>query len=321
MRLRPDPRSGIYYVFFPGEKKRSLRTKDKATAKRLYREIEREYLRGNIINLDLNAGTTLSEFKKFYVNDPERADLSISTHRNDELSLRLFIEFIGDRPLDYIGNDHIVKFKQACINKGNKPVTVNTYLTRIQAALNYAAENGFIKTVPKIKKFKLAKRLPRFILPEDVEKLLAEADKSKPEMARIIRFALFTGTRRGEIIKCRYEHIKDGCIKVVGKGNKERLIPLVSYAKNVLAFQDFGKIFSYDHTSTLSNYFRGIARSAGIKARFHDLRHTAATHMLSKGIPLEVVQKIMGHEDIRTTQIYGEVLPEVLKKQMRKLEL
>lgn len=310
----------IYYVEFPGGQRRSLKTRDGRIAKGLFRDIKREYLRGNLIKLDTHSGTTLSKFKSFYIKDPERSDLSPDTHRADELALRNFMDAVGDIPLKSIDKHHIVEFKQACITKGNKPVTVNTYLTRIRAALNYAAENDLIDNVPKIKKFKLGHTLPRFISPDDLEKVLAEADKTKPEMARIIRFALFTGARRGEIVKCRYEHIKDDCIKLFGKGNKERLVPLVSYAKDVLKRQHFGKIFSYRHTSTLTNYYRKITRSAAVESRFHDLRHTAATHMLSKGIRLEVVQEIMGHADIRSTQIYGKILPDVLKKEMEKLE-
>ncbi len=318
--MRLFQQRGIYYVEFPGGKRRSLKTRDGREAKRLLREFRKQQLLGKLIRLENHTGITISEFKTYYINDPERSDLSPDTHRADELALRNLIETIGDIRLKNIGKDHLIEFKQACITKGNKPVTVNTYLTRIRAALNYAAENEFIDKIPKIKKFKLAQSLPRYMYPEDVDKILTEADKKKPEMARIIRFSLYTGARRGELIKCRYEHIKDDVIKFFGKGNKERIVPLVSYAKAVLKSQHFGKIFSYQHTSTLSNYYRKLTRSAGVVSRFHDLRHTAATHMLSKGIPLEVVQKIMGHADIRTTQIYGEVLPVVLKKEMEKLE-
>lgn len=318
--MRLFQQRGIYYIEFPGGQRRSLKTRDSREAKGLLREIRKEQLLGNLIKLDTNFGITISEFKTFYINDPERSDLSPDTHRADELALRNFIEIIGNIRLKNIGKDHIVEFKQACLTKGNKPVTVNTYLTRIRAALNYAADNDFIDEVPKIKKIKLGHSLPRYIVPDELQKILAESDKRTPEMARIIRFALYTGARRGELVKCRYEHIKDGSIMFFGKGNKERLVPLVSFAKAVLNLQNFGKIFSYRHTSTLTNYYRRITRSAGVVSRFHDLRHTAATHMLTKGIPLEVVQKIMGHADIRTTQIYGEILPAVLKKEMEKLE-
>ena len=73
--------------------------------------------------------------------------------------------------------------------------------------------------------------------------------------------------------------------------------------------------------STLSNYFRDkIVRKIGVKARFHDLRHTAATTMLANGIDLEMVQKILGHTDIRTTQVYADILQENIKRQLSKMQ-
>jgi len=98
------------------------------------------------------------------------------------------------------------------------------------------------------------------------------------------------------------------------------LIPLVNQVIEIIANQNIGKIFSYQHTSTVSNYYREITRAAGVQSRFHDLRHTAATRMLTVGIPLEVVQKILGHKEIRTTQIYSQVVQERLKIEMEKLK-
>jgi len=98
-------------------------------------------------------------------------------------------------------------------------------------------------------------------------------------MFRVINFALFTGCRRAEIVRARYEHIKGDTITVRGKGDKERSFYLLPQA--LPDRKKRGKIFRYQHVSTLSNYFRDkIVRKIGVKARFHDLRHTAATTML-----------------------------------------
>ena len=138
-------------------------------------------------------------------------------------------------------------------------------------------------------------------------------------MYRIINFALFTGCRRSEIVRARYEHITGETITVKGKGEKERSFLLLPQA--LADKKDIGKIFKYGHVSTLSNYFRDkIVRKIGVQARFHDLRHTAATTMLSNCVRLEVVQKILGHSDIRTTQIYADVLQEQIAKQMDKMK-
>ncbi len=310
----------VYYIEFPGGKRRSLKTKDGRKAKGLFREIEKERLRGNLIKLEKNAGVTLGRFKKLYINDPERSDLSGSTSRADELALRKLMDITGDIPMDHITKTHIIKFKHANIENGVKPVSVNSYLGHIKAALNYAKTNEYIKTVPAIKMFKLGDKIPRVISEYDIDKILEQARKTKPEMYRIIQFALYTGARREEIVLAKYEHIRGGSIKILGKGKKERIVPLVKYAREILEDQQIGKLFSYNHVSTVSNYYRKITREAGVESRFHDLRHTAATLMLSKGVDLAVVQKILGHADIKTTQIYAEVLQAMLEKEMKKLE-
>ncbi|MCK5783854.1 MAG: tyrosine-type recombinase/integrase [Desulfobacterales bacterium] len=310
----------IYYVEFPGGKRRSLKTKDGRKAKGLFREIQRETLLENLKEFDRPTGTSLSQFTKLYLLDPERQELSDKTLKADDLALRKLIGVIGDIQLANIKKGHIASFKASCKAQGNKPVSINTYLRHIRAALHYAANNDYIEAVPLIKIIKTGKPLPRVISQEDVDKILAEAEKTKPELYRIIQFALFTGARREEIIKMKYEHISAGSIKIFGKGNKERLTPLVKPAKEVLENQHFGKIFSYQHVSTISNYYRETTRAAGVVSRFHDLRHTAATNMLNKGIPFEVVQSILGHADLRTTQLYAKVMQETVRKEMKKME-
>lgn len=106
---------------------------------------------------------------------------------------------------------------------------------------------------------------------------------------------------------------------MVGKGDKERSFYLLPQA--LPDRKDIGKIFRYSHVSTLSNYFRDkIVYPLELNVRFHDLRHTAATTMLANGIDLEMVQKILGHTDIRTTQLYADVLQENIEKQMQRMK-
>lgn len=320
LNMRLFQKRGVWYIELPGRKRRSLGTKDAREAKGLFRDLKREYLRGNLIQLEKQTGASLSDLKHRYIKSPERADLSEKSLTADELAIRTLMNVTGDIPVDHITANTISKFKQFCAGRDMKPVSINTHLRRIRAALNFAIDNGLrSEPAPKIKLVKTGSALPRIIETSDLEKILSVAKEQKPEMYRIIQFALFTGTRRNEIITARYEHIHDGSIVIYGKGNKERLIPLVDQVFEIIGRQDIGKIFSYEHTSTVSNYYREITRAAGVQSRFHDLRHTAATRMLTVGIPLEVVQKILGHKEIRTTQIYSQVVQDRLKIEMEKL--
>jgi len=309
-----------YYIELPGGKRKSLKTKDKRLATQLFSKIKKEYLQGKIFNLEKQSAPLISEFIQQYINHPDRINLSKKTHVADSLAFRKLIDAIGDKQLNRIKTDHIAEFKEICTAQGIKPVSINTYLRHIKAGLNWAKEKEIIKEVPKIKYNKLADKLPRVIEPAAIEKILEYAKDNKPEMYRVITFALYTGCRRTEILNFRYEHIKNNIATIYGKGNKERIIPLVAPALEVIGpLQNIGKVFYYKNATTISLYFRNIVRSCGFNARFHDLRHTSATQMLKSGIKLEVVQKILGHAELRTTQIYAKVVSETLEKEMQKL--
>lgn len=311
---------GIYYIEGPGGKRKSLKTRDKRVADQLYIKFQKGQLMANLFKLEQKNKTTISDLSELFAKDPDRSDLSADTHRADELALRSLMDIIGNKDLNNIRAKDIVEFKAACKSRGLSPHSINSYLRHIKSALRYAAEGKLIDEVPKIKTAITGIKLPRVMDLDDVEKLLDYTKGKKPEMFRVIQFVLYTGLRRSEIIKARYEHIAHGNITIYGKGNKERLIPLADQALLALKRQDVGKIFSYEHVSTISNYFRILTRACGIKARFHDLRHTAATQMLKSGIPLEVVQKILGHTEIRTTQIYADVVVQTMKNELKKLE-
>ena len=147
------------------------------------------------------------------------------------------------------------------------------------------------------------------------------AREKDAEMYRIIRFALYTGCRRSEILDLRWENVSGNMVRLVGKGDKERVIPLVPQALEAMGPRlDMGPVFVQVHPDTYSHRFKAICRICGIDDRnFHCLRHSSATAMLESGIDLPVIQKILGHADISTTQIYAEVRDRLLVDQMKKL--
>lgn len=316
--MRLFKRGKYFHVEYSRNRRVTLKTSDPEKAQALFEEMEKEQLRGRLLLLDKRERLSISQFIQIYIKDVDRINLSESTLQNDELSFKLLKEAIGDIPLKLITKTKIKEFKEISI-KRVKSVSVNTYLRHIKAGLQWAKDEGYINKVPVIKKYKLGHRDPRPIVRDDLKKILKFAKKHEPEMYRIINFALFTGCRRSEIVKARYEHINDGYITVIGKGDKERTFDLLPQA--LPEIKDIGRIFKYSHVSTLSNYFRDrIVRKIGVDARFHDLRHTAATTMLAAGIDLPTVQKILGHSDIRTTQIYADVLRASVSKQMKKMK-
>jgi len=315
-------KNGYFYYEFERDKPRSLYTKDRREATGLYNILKREYLARRLIQLDSGKKTTLKEFKnKFF---KEHTDISDKTQAAYELAIKLLIDTVGESTLlSRINKNEIGEFKRQCLMRGVKKVSVNTYLRHIRGILNKAHEWGDIKQKVKVEMYRLPKRHPRILLDDERKRILEYAKKNDFEMYRIIEFALWTGARRAEIANLKWQDMRGDMCRLIGKGDKERTIPLLPETLNVISnTKDIGYVFI--HWNDLSKYtkaFKKIARACGIEdIHLHHLRHTAGTQMLKSGIPLEVVQEMLGHEDISTTQIYAKVVQDLLKKQMQKLK-
>jgi len=109
-------------------------------------------------------------------------------------------------------------------------------------------------------------------------------------------------------------------VKLTGKGNKERMVYVLPKLRKVIEpIPDIGFLFTQYHPDTLSKWFHRYALEVGIDTRLHDLRHSFATYYLNKGGTMETLQKILGHSNISTTQIYGKIVDETIKKEMEKM--
>lgn len=184
---------------------------------------------------------------------------------------------------------------------------------------------------------KVGRSLPKSLSEQDVEELLDEPDTEDPLELRdraMLELLYATGLRVTELVTLRLEQvgIAQGVIKVVGKGNKERLVPMGEEAlswlqKYVNAVRPTAP--NADDCSTVFLSRRGggmtrqtfwhriklYARRAGISKPLspHVLRHAFATHLINHGADLRVVQMLLGHSDLSTTQIYTHVAQERLK--------
>lgn len=325
-RVFKSSKSGYYYIELKRGQQRSLGTKNKREAQDLAKEIIARYLEKTLIQLHQGGNITLTQFKEEYINDPDREGLSPDTLRADKNALRRLGDAVGhNTPVSLfgskVGDAKISEFKKNCKARGVQPVSVNTYLRHIKAAFNYALGKEYLKRLPKLKKVPEGERLPKIVDLKDINTILKFAKEHNPEMYRIIEFALWTGCRRAEIIQLDWRDVDYKVARIVGKGNKERYVPLAGQVWGFLGEKkDIGPVFRYKSGSTISNYFREIVRACRVKTTFHALRHTAATRMLSCGITLPMVQEILGHCEIRTTQIYAKVLIEDLTNEIEKLE-
>lgn len=319
-------RKGVYHVEFAGGKRRSLRTSDEKTATGIFKELEKEYLRGRLIKLDNSKRLTISEFATEY--EKSRVGLSKWTVKKDLLSLKLLREAVGDIDIRVLTADKISRFKSICLSREASPQTVNGYLRHIKAALAYALDAEMIDKKPTIKMVPANDEgmAERIISPADLKAILEGARTRSQDFERYLTVLLWTGARRREILNLTWQDIdldRRSVLLTKTKGRKDRRVPLLPGAISALepVKKDIGRVFPDWHPDTVSKWFHAVAKKCGVKARLHDLRHSAATYMLKSGVPVQVVKEILGHAQLSTTMIYSHVLEDVLQVEMGKMKI
>lgn len=184
---------------------------------------------------------------------------------------------------------------------------------------------------------KLSKKLPNYLTEDEVNKLL-DVKLDTPYSYRnkaMLELLYATGLRVSELINLKFNdlNLKNNFVRVMGKGSKERIVPINDSATKWLSIylQDYRNIILKSKTSEylfISNALQPISRQgffkiikqevklSGITKNVspHVLRHSFATHLLNSGIDLRVIQELLGHSDIATTQIYTHLVNEKIKK-------
>ena len=320
-------KNGYWYVRFSRKKVRSLHTKDKYLANRLFREIQREYLRGKLLFLEKDTRITLSEFRKEYVDWGANVK-AYSTVKRDELSLRRLQDVLGDVSLKGVGQREVERYISFMRELGRKPAGINVDLRHLKAAFNKAIEWGYIKSNPfsKIKPLKVPTSPPRFLSEDEMERVF-EAIKGT-DFEDIVRFTVMTGCRRREIcnLKVRHVNFRMDLIELQGKGSKKRIIPLTPELKRILKERCKGRglderVFGNFHPDSLSRKWIRLMKRLGLNYRFHDLRHTFASYLAMSGISLSIIRDILGHSSVSVTQIYAHLRPEILREAMEEVSL
>jgi len=138
---------------------------------------------------------------------------------------------------------------------------------------------------------------------------------------RYFIFCCYTGIRYCDVVKLCYEHINNDLIVFKQqKTNRNIIIPISKKAKQLLVSDDMGKIFKTISIQKTNEYLKLALTLANIdkKVTFHCSRHTFATCSITLGIPYEVVSKLLGHTDLKTTAIYAKIVDEVKIKEIEK---
>jgi integrase/recombinase XerD len=265
---------------------------------------------------------------------------TVSAYRRD---LAKFGEFARKRKLalEAVSRDDLVDFLAGLYRQKLESKSVARHLASLRNFFRFAQIQELLPADPSInlESPKIRRSLPGYLRLEEVERLLAQPDTKTPLGLRdraMLEVLYSAGLRVSELVGLRVSDLdnKVGCVRCIGKGDKERIVPM---GKKALAIVDkylhearprlLGKgsgspaLFVNRRGGALSRVgvwkiLSAYGRRAGLRVALtpHMLRHSFATHLLERGADLRSVQLMLGHADISTTQIYTHVVEERLKQ-------
>jgi integrase/recombinase XerD len=263
---------------------------------------------------------------------------TLSAYRSDLQSLALWLAGIESNLLGAARHE-LLSYLQQRVEAGAKPRSSARLLSSIRRFYRYLLRESLLKEDPssRIDAPKLGRSLPKTLTEEDVEHLLAAPDISTTMGLRdraMLELLYASGLRVSELVSLLLLQVnfQQGLVKVMGKGSKERLVPLGEEALYwlqrfmregrglLLAEKRSEALFPSKFGAAMSRQafwqlIKRYALQAGISKPLspHTLRHAFATHLLNHGADLRVVQLLLGHSSLSTTQIYTFVAQERLK--------
>ena len=265
--------------------------------------------------------------------------LSNNTKDAYERDLIEFSNYLKNKNINNITSNDIRKYINYLNDNNDKDRTIARKVVSIRTFFDYLMKNKIISENPceKIELPKIKKSLPKVLSESEMNKLL----NFKPNTAlehrnyAMLNLAYAAGLRVSELVNLSLNDInyKDNYVRIFGKGRKERIVPLATITTNILEeyvntyrnsllkgyLTDKVFISSYGKPITRQGFFKMLkkhAKDMGIKKDFspHTIRHSFATELLEYGADLRSVGEMLGHENIKTTQIYTHLSNNKIKK-------
>lgn len=263
---------------------------------------------------------------------------TIAAYERDLDAYASFLEDAGVLEVEGVAPADVVAFEGSLARSGFAASSVRRRMSTVRGLHRFAVREGFAASAPidALVLPKMPERLPEVISIEDMGRLLDSlptGDALKARDRALLEMLYGCGLRASEAcaLDVARVHLSDGLLIVIGKGSKERLVPISGAAQQALADYLSGpraelslrartlQPGAYDAVFLNARGGRltrqglfGIVRKAGDRVGIeglhpHTLRHSFATHMLAGGADLRVIQQLLGHADIATTQIYTHV--------------
>lgn len=285
----------------------------------------------------MNATILIDQFLDAIWVEQGLSENTLSAYGSD---LRIFAKWLAGEPMLEVDGAQLSSFLASRYKDGIGNRSTARILSSLRRFYGYYIRENSIKIDPTalIESPHIGQPLPTSLSETDVE-LLLEA----PEVTNALGFRdramlemlYATGLRVSELVNLKFEQIsfRQGVVRIMGKGNKERLVPVGEEAmswlenymsqarKSILGERQCDYLFVTKRASNMTrqafwHIIKRHAKKAGISKELspHTLRHAFATHLLNHGADLRVVQLLLGHSDLSTTQIYTHIARERLKE-------
>lgn len=276
-----------------------------------------------------------------YVREAEALCLYARDHDEDlrSYSAGELIRYLVDRQTAEDSEGDVAASQQVGVDQR----TIAKILSSLRAFFHYLVLEGYRSSNPatEIEMPRMAQRVPGVLSVEEVDRLLDTIDTRTPVGVRdraLFEVIYSCGLRISEAVDLTMDrlYLREGLIRVVGKGGKDRLVPAGDEAVSRLehyvteARPKLAKPGTQETAVFLNHLGRGLSRKgmwkrfrelcaqAGVEAKVHTLRHSYATHLLEGGADLRAVQELLGHSDISTTQIYTHIDRDDLRSYHRQ---
>ncbi len=287
-------------------------------------------------------GVVMNYINDFVIDLTYVKNYSLNTVKSYETDCTLFQEYLKHKTIEKASSSDLRSYFKTMDFKSEK--TLARSMSALRAFYDFLIQKNIIKSNPmdNITSPKIGKYLPEVLTIEEVDKLLdfEPHDAFTFRNRCILELLYSTGLRITELVTLKFENISidDALIKVMGKGSKERIVPMnditCDYLKKyieeirptMIKTVQSDYIFLNNHGKQLTRQavflmIKKRASEIGIKKDIspHTLRHSFATHLLQNGADIRFIQELLGHSDVATTEIYTHIANETLKKDYNDL--
>lgn len=278
----------------------------------------------------------INKFIEYLIIDKKYSENTIKAYNND---LKKFKNFVKSKTINNIDENNIKDYLKYLNKQNNDTKTISHNISTLRSFYKFLLIEKKVNKNPMeyIELPKTKKTLPKTLSIEEIDKLLDInlTDAFSFRNKAMLELMYSSGLRVSELINVKIHDIDiSNCIiRIMGKGSKERIVPLGDYAIRYIELyikeyreklikrelNDYLFLNNHGKKMTRQGFFKilkAIAKEKNIKTEFspHTLRHSFATHLLNGGADLRSIQEMLGHSDISTTQIYTHVSKEKLKE-------